>query len=184
MSLSSISSQLPRAVEQQNMERHIQSSVSSAMDCSTVCKVLAVVASVFISIGAFVLGGPITGVVVALLCAASLLSLFTGSIPSHQHGIWFLSGNPPGRGFDPHDPHGRGHVAVGRGHFRGAPVQPPTYGHAPVGGGHGHAPAVGQPHAQGHAPVGGGHHPGAGPTQVPPPSGSGGHVPVGGGRRG
>lgn len=209
MSLSSISHQLPR-VEQQNMEHRIRSSVA---DCSSVFKVIAVAASAFITIAAFVLGGPITGIIVALLCGVSLNAVFNGSIPS-PNARWLLSGNPPGRGFDPHHPHGHGHVphgqghgnphvpghvVVGGGHFRGpgAPPQhghvpvgahPPVHGHAPAGGGHpplhGHAPVGGHPPAHGHAPVGGGHHRGAGPTEAPPPSGPGGHVPVGGGRRG
>lgn len=202
MSLSSISSQLPHTVEQnQNIERRTQAHQDG---CSTTLKVTAVFASFILSIGALVLGGPVTGLVVALICGVGLLALFNSYNPFN--GIRFMhhyvppgaSHNHPGRGQVPpggQNPYVPGHVVVGAGHF--PPAQPPG-AHVGVGQGHfqpGQPPGahvgVGQGHlqpgqppraaapipGQGNVGVGRGHN--HGPTQAPPPGGPGGHVPVG-----
>lgn len=207
MSLSSISSQLPRTVEQnQHVDHRIQANQGNGSCYSTTQKVMAVVAGVIASVGALVLGGPIVGLVVALICGTGLLALFNSCCPSHNiFGSRFMNGNPPPGGGHHHhghvppgggqNPYVPGHVVVGGGHAPGHGRAPVGAGHVPVGGGHapghgrapvgaGHVP-VGAGHApgHGHAPVGGGHIPGHRPTDTPPPSGPGGHVPVGRGHR-
>src|SRR5581483_10776500 len=122
MSLSSISSQLPRTVEQtQSMEHHLRAGPTDSN--STIVKIAAIFFGVIIAKAAFAFGGTLIGLVTLTLCGVVLIRLFQRSVNS---GLRFLSGN-----FPPNHQHGPG---------RGGHPGPYAPGHVVVGGGHMHPP--------------------------------------------
>lgn len=115
--------------------------------CVTAMKTAAVIATIIVAIGSFVLLGPLVGLVVTLVIGLPALLIFNSSRGhSHAHGgaPWFpfyptyhvpvgrgdvLVGGGHARHYPPHDhAHGRGHPGPTR-------VPPPSgpYGHVPIG---------------------------------------------------
>ncbi|MBS0604240.1 MAG: hypothetical protein JSS60_04290 [Verrucomicrobia bacterium] len=197
MSLSAVSQQMPRPVEQNSaVDTRLMANEGESSCLSTALKAAAVVAGLIASIASFIAGGPIVGLVVSVACGAGLLMLFSsccgGShnhsrsptdpvpvyIPWYQRAFSFIP-----TGWGSHAAANGPHVPVGRGH------QAP---HVPVG--HGHIPdpsprpwydfssyipdGIRYMDNGGHVPVGGGHGRG-GHVQVGGGHGRGGHVGVG-----